>query len=104
MSGGATGWTTVARAAELAGVSAWTMRRHLQRLHAEHGDVLHRNSDSPRAKLWVSVDALRRVMPGRFAMVSQLDLLDVHARIDAVEAKVDQIRDSMRSRKVGVGF
>lgn len=80
--GARSGELSVGDAAELFGRPAWAFRRELQALHDKHGDVLWKYSEKPNAKLWTSLAALRRVLPGLFEIeISPLDVLELRQMV-----------------------
>ena len=94
------GYLAVNAAADMAGVDRRAYREKLRAAHEKTGGVLvvfAKNPKAPNAKLWTTIEALRKADPETFGEVTQLDIFELREMI-----LEDRNRLARLERKVGV--
>lgn len=82
------GYISIADAAKAAGLDRRAMRKLLKQKHKRHGGVLFRLGEGRNSKFWTTPAALQKIMPERFAEVTELDLLELRQLSTKVERRL----------------
>lgn len=85
------GYIDMAHAAKLTKLHPDTLKRRLKLLDEQYGGILVRLSDSPRGKLYTTIDGLRKACPGVADDVDPLDLIEMVNRIDGNEHRIERL-------------